>query len=222
MTSLDDAFDRILAISLPTSHQRRKHIEDNFRQAGIGNYEFLDAIDGRELPVESWRRSRFVLPDSEKRHALASGRVGCALSHSYAYCLMLSRGYDNVLICEDDVAFDERCHETVDLCMAQMPEDWDIIHFYSSRPEDHPFSRRRRRIADKVYVGFNEGASAACYAITRRCARYLLSIRFPINTSTDGIINWPTGWWTSGYNGYVVRPNLCSRVGLPSEIRARP
>ncbi len=177
------------------------------------------------MPTKSWRESQFVLPPKKSGLDLTDGQIGCALSHAFAFFLMLSRGYDNVMICEDDVVFDNNCLEMISNYMHQIPDDWDITHFHSNRSDDHPFNLDRKKLSDNNYIGYKEAAGSVCYAITRRCAHYLLSVRFPINTPADGITNWPTSPWTSGYKGYVTMPYICElSTGFPSEIgkRSRP
>ncbi len=52
--------------------------------------------------------------------------------------------------------------------MAEMPRNWDIIHFMSTRPvgSGDKLDVNRKKITEHVYLGYNEGAGAACYALS--------------------------------------------------------
>lgn len=57
-----------------------------------------------------------------------------------------------------------------------------------------------------MYQGYTESYGAVCYSITKRGASYLVDISLPLQYATDGITNWLTAYWTTGYKGYVILP----------------
>jgi hypothetical protein len=57
------------------------------------------------------------------------GAYGCLLSHLRAVREARELGAHAVLVFEDDVAFDERLRENFRTYFAQVPDDWDMLHF---------------------------------------------------------------------------------------------
>lgn len=208
---IDSLFDRVIVVSLPNS-ERREHIRRHFADSGITNYEFFDAIDGAELDLAALKRDGMLAhePIEHGGRDLVPGEVGCAWSHIKVYESALVRSLKRIMICEDDVQFCAGANEVIEGYMAEMPNDWDIIHFMSTRAVGcgHKYDVGRKKITEHVYLGYNEGAGAACYALTSRCMEFLLRHAYPINKAADGLTNWPSGWWEQcrGYRGYIVTP----------------
>jgi GR25 family glycosyltransferase involved in LPS biosynthesis len=80
LTTLDD-IKNIFYINLKVRTDRRKHVEQQLNQLGLRSYERFNAIK------------------------TTNGAVGCTLSHIKCLELAKERGYDNVLIVEDDILF---------------------------------------------------------------------------------------------------------------------
>ena len=224
---IDKFFDRTYVISLRSAVHRQAHIRRNFARAGIMRYHFFEAVKGADLDLLALKKAR-ILADKPAGHGnidLNPNEVGCAWSHIKIYESALALGFKRVLICEDDVKFRDDAGELFRQYFEEMPADWDIIHFLSTRPVgcDHPWDRLRKKVSDHVYQGYNEGAGSGCYAITRRGMKFLLRHAYPINKSADGLTSWPTGWWKQcrKYKGYVVDPQPCSSQPFRSEIGGR-
>ena len=80
LTTLDD-IKNIFYINLKVRTDRRKHVEQQLNQLGLRSYERFNAIK------------------------TTNGAVGCTLSHIKCLELAKERGYDHVLIVEDDILF---------------------------------------------------------------------------------------------------------------------
>ena len=225
---IDSLFDRVIVISLPSNLERREHIRQHFAETGITNYEFFDAINGAELDLAALKRAG-ILADKPAEHGdtdLSPGEVGCAWSHISVYESALARRLKRILVCEDDVQFCAGANEVIAGYMAEMPRNWDIIHFMSTRPvgSGDKLDVNRKKITEHVYLGYNEGAGAACYALTSRCMKFLLRHAYPINKAADGLTNWPSGWWKQcqGYRGYIVTPLPATSGQFTTQIEGRP
>ena len=217
---IDSLFDRVIVISLASNSERREHIRQHFAETGITNYEFFDAINGAELDLAALKRAG-TLADKPAEHGgtdLSPGEVGCAWSHIRVYESALARSLTRILVCEDDVQFCAGANAAIAGYMAEMPSDWDIIHFMSTRAvgSGDKCDVNRKKITEHVYLGYNEGAGSACYALTSRCMKFLLRYAYPINKAADGLTNWPSGSWQEcrDYRGYIVTP-------LPATTSAR-
>ena len=95
---------KIFVVNLKQAVDRKKHME---KQLGAMNlsYEFIEAVDGRELDDEALvERSNLGFyrqhPSWDTR---GKGIIGCALSHQNIYKKIVKRKIPRVLILEDDI-----------------------------------------------------------------------------------------------------------------------
>jgi glycosyl transferase family 25 len=219
-----DHFDHIFVLKMARSIKRRAMFFFQSSTFGLSNDEIIQAVDGRTLDLEMMRSQGILQWDTHLKRDLTAGEVGCYLSHISAWKTLLERKLKTALICEDDVVWRIDANAIVDRFMAEVPCDWDILHFHNSvrigsgQYNDHG----RKKISEYVWQGFNEGRGAACYAITARGASFLFNIAFPICSTVDGRINWLTGWWKKceGYRGYICWPFPCEVGNVQSEIDA--
>ncbi len=220
---LNSYFDRIFVLNLLRSVDRRQGIMDSFARLGIGNFEFIEAVDGKDLDVESLRQGGHVLWDDYWDRDLTPAEIGCNLSHQKAWTLGLERGYKRFLVCEDDAVFADNSHDIAQKFVTEVPGDWDILHFFSRYEigSGAGSDAGRRKITDTVYQGWDENGGAVCYALTPRGASRLLTLAYPMHNTADGVTNWLTGHWpdAQGYKGYVCFPFLVSHGFYESTIR---
>jgi len=92
---------RSFIVNLKKDTARRQHMEEMCAQVGL-NSEFIEAVDGRELPnVDDYRKK------SKNVHTLTGmltpGEVGCTLSHQKIFQKMIDEKLPLALIMEDDV-----------------------------------------------------------------------------------------------------------------------
>jgi glycosyl transferase family 25 len=221
---IKDHFDRIFVLNMKRSLGRRAIFLKQASTFGLSNIEFIQAIDGRTLDMNRMRSQGILRKDEHLQRDLTPGEVGCYLSHVKAWQTLLEYKLKDVLICEDDILWRIDANAIVDKFMAEVPGDWDIIHFHShvqvgSGNLNDP---GRKQLSKYVWQGFNEGRSLLCYALTARGVEFLLDIAFPIQSTADGRTNWLTGWWKrcKGYHGYVCWPFPCEGGKMPSEIDA--
>src|ERR1700722_18799012 len=87
-------------INLARSPDRRAHIVAELQRTGL-TYEFIDAVDGRNLDLDD---TTLVDPVLIARYSFPAGTAGCSLSHLSAYKKILADGFEHALILEDDIA----------------------------------------------------------------------------------------------------------------------
>jgi glycosyl transferase family 25 len=217
-----DYFDHIFVLNMARSIKRRAMFLFQASIFGLSNAEIIRAVDGNTLNLKKMISHGIIQRDEHKQRDLTTGEVGCYLSHVNAWRTILERKIEKALICEDDVMWRIDANTIVDHFMAEVPNDWDIIHFYSyakvgSGLRNDPGRKQRGRY---VWQGYNECGGSVCYALTARGARFLLDNAFPIKHAVDGVINWLTGWWKEceGYRGYICWPFPCEVGNVQSEI----
>ena len=101
--------DRIFIINLEKREDRKQQMINEMEKYNITNYEFFKAIQPDMSDIIEWNNKYCehvksdVLP--HKFNGYKIGCLGCLKSHLEVCKLSLSRGYNNVLILEDDTEF---------------------------------------------------------------------------------------------------------------------
>lgn len=100
-------FDKVYIINLAKHTERRKAVAAELESVGWWNYEFIDAIAGKDLPkttdmVKSGIVSK-VFKDANG--ILTKNILACAMSHRKAQQTFLDDGIATCLIIEDDAQF---------------------------------------------------------------------------------------------------------------------
>jgi len=152
--------------------------------------ERLDAVYGRTLKgfgEQPWFTQQGV---GKRAHAWA-GKAGCTLSHRNAIAAAKNRGWENVLILEDDVAFDaaiagqwEKLIETI----RNLPDNWVAIYLYGHHPV--PPIRSVQTYAEATCYELCGAFSTTAYILNGKYFNDLLSC-MPIQETI-----WP---WTARY-----------------------
>ncbi len=115
-----NVFDRIYLINLEKRKDRLdKWLNENdFIISGLTNFEIVKAIDGKELP-----ENEFWLANM--------GALGCLESHLNILKDVMEKGYQKVLIFEDDFKFDDNFEEIFKKGWDSLPSDWDMLYLYA-------------------------------------------------------------------------------------------
>ena len=93
---------KIYVVSLKSSTQRRKSIIKQFQRYNI-NFEFFDAINGKELSEEEITKYCDLKILSENPKWLNRGCIGCILSHALIYQRVIDENLKGAIILEDDM-----------------------------------------------------------------------------------------------------------------------
>lgn len=95
-------WDKIFVINLARRSDRKKQMEDFFFKTNIdkNDFEFIEAFDGTSELVQSQYEKK---KKSNNFPIITSGHFACLLSHLKAIELAKSRGYNKIMILEDDV-----------------------------------------------------------------------------------------------------------------------
>jgi len=130
--SLDSYFDKIFYINLRKDTDRDKNMRLQFDMLSIKNYERIEAVEINSLDNISPAAYRnFNI--KEARYVL--GSISCRASHLKCVHAAITRGYQRILILEDDAVF----LQNPDKLLTQNTEilnDWDMLYF-GGDPEPH-------------------------------------------------------------------------------------
>jgi len=143
-----EAFDGIIYINLAHRLDRRRQIVEELKS--------LEVQEKKIYRVEAV-------------HDLLNGHRGCAQSHQQALLLAEEKGWDNVLILEDDMLFTankQEVEEMISSFFAQVDDSWDVFFLAAN-----VFSSEK-----SPYEGFHRVLCAQCahaYAVNRHYFRKL-------------------------------------------------
>lgn len=101
------SWDKIFVINLPRRPDRKKQMEEFFESTNIGSsqYEFIEAFDGNNTDIQTLYNEK--KKSNPSNPIITPGHFACLLSHLKAIELAKSRGYNQVMILEDDVSTTE-------------------------------------------------------------------------------------------------------------------
>lgn len=91
-------------INLKKDEERRKHMKDICSKYHLSNYEFVEAVYGKDLSADEIN-TLFDLKLAYKRYGrdLILGEIGCTLSHYKCYKKLINSDEPYALILEDDI-----------------------------------------------------------------------------------------------------------------------
>ncbi|HEX6650670.1 MAG TPA: glycosyltransferase family 25 protein [Pyrinomonadaceae bacterium] len=116
MRNINEAFPHKVCINLDRRPERWAEMQAKFERCGIHGVQRFAAVDGeRAIVPPNWLDS--------------PGAYGCLRSHLDIIQQARELAWPTVLIFEDDAAFDPRIDEDFKTYFAQVPSDWDMLHF---------------------------------------------------------------------------------------------
>jgi glycosyl transferase family 25 len=187
-------------INLARSPERRAHMVDQLRSAGV-EYEFIEAIDGRELDLND---SDTVSPVSLGRGQLQSGDwggdrswsgvVGCALSHFKAYHKILADGADAALVLEDDVMLPADIRQIIAAAAVHLAgADVVLLHYGNVNVACSRGLRLSRATAVHLTgarilafpAEIADVSGAGAYLVTREACEFMTRVVLPVRVPAD-------------------------------------
>jgi glycosyl transferase family 25 len=231
-TSLNNFVDHIYIITLERDIERQENIKKCLDGA---NYSFFFGIDRKNLVMDELIANGVY--DEAKAIAhhrfdkpMNTGQIGTSWSHRLVYEDMLAKGYEKVLILEDDVS---PCKEGVELIaatLANLPPDWELVYFDTDKNLSRNFGTWIRQVgyhirsffgrmkwshsvikniyarkyADNILIaGMHDSSNA--YAITRSAATKLRTLQTPICFLAGDLLAHAST--NKMVNAYVYQPN---------------
>ncbi|OQV23556.1 Glycosyltransferase 25 family member [Hypsibius exemplaris] len=153
-------FDHIYLINLDRRPERRVRLEKSFSVLGL-EVERIQAVDGRNLDLDFLKGMGVKMldgySDPYRHRPMTMGEYGCFLSHYAIWRDVVDKGYEKVLIFEDDIRFEHFFRQrmaTIWRDIARLNLDWDLIYLGRKRlvDESEPFVRKSRAL---VHVGYS-------------------------------------------------------------------
>lgn len=118
-------FDKIFYINLDKDTDRDAKMVEQFKRYDMSNFERISGTIVEVVPdVSYWRN--FNQDKINEKYVL--GGLGCRNSHWKIMKTALERGYNKILILEDDVVFTKDPHQVLKDNMSKL-DDWDMLYF---------------------------------------------------------------------------------------------
>ena len=157
---------KIICLNLEKRTDRKDICDSIFKKFNL-NVEYFNAVDGTTLP---------------QRGKITPGHRGCCMSHKKIFEYILSNNWENVLILEDDVEFDDNLHLLFEQYYNEVPLDWQLLYFGGNHNSLTPklVSAHVHRLV-KTYT-------THCYAVKRNIIPLLLQ-EFSDNKIYDGEVD---------------------------------
>lgn len=132
-------FDHVYCINLDSRTDRWADCEKEFAKYN--------------LSVE--RVSAFTPADINFSVGVKGGEAALIMTHKKILEDAKEKGYNNILVLEDDVEFAEDINE----CLSEIPENWDVVYFGGNHYHGAP-----AKITDKIAIA-NKTLAMHCVAI---------------------------------------------------------
>lgn len=113
MKLTDLHFDAIYCVNLLSRPERKASAEKHFAKLGIP-VQFFPAVNGKEIDYKAV---------SDKH---TPGMVGCFLSHHLIYADAIEKGYNRILIFEDDLKPIPGANIFLSHALPHLPDDWQF------------------------------------------------------------------------------------------------
>ncbi|MEP6674898.1 MAG: glycosyltransferase family 25 protein [Ferruginibacter sp.] len=128
---LNDFFDKIYVITLKRSPERQQKVNKHFANV---HFEFFFGVDKMDLDMDQLVQTNVYDPVlAKKKHRnnkeMFLGQVACSLSHRELYKEILAKGYQHVLIMEDDFVPADINMNVLASVTKELPPDWELVYF---------------------------------------------------------------------------------------------
>lgn len=213
---LNKLFDKIYVITLRRSTERQEKINKHFADV---DFEYFYGIDKLQLSLKDLIQTKVYDPVVAKKlhrnsKAMYLGQVACSLSHRELYKEILAKGYEKVLIMEDDFV-----PAAVDLNILkdiyrELPDNWELVYlgYYLNETVTAKMHFKQsyyyllsalrlikwtipevRNLYPKKYTAHLEKAgfhnTTHAYAVSRSCLQKLIARQTPVVLCADTLLS---------------------------------
>ena len=171
--------DKTFVINLKHREDRRENVVNELKKAKLDNYEIFEAVQPKTIEeINNWNPN-FV---SEKPDWLRSdflkfrlGSLGCLLSHVEIMKISLERGYEQILILEDDAEFRLGEYKSFNELLTSFESqlsgiNFDMFYFGGTHEQDKLW-----RSSENIFKTKGTGTTGA-YVINSRGMKLILRL----------------------------------------------
>lgn len=166
MKFLNEIFDHIFVMTVPSFVDRIENMKSRLDNV---DYEFFYGVYGGDIDIQSYR---------DLGSKLTRGQMSCSLSHVLLYQKIVDENLNNVLILEDDCAFNENI-QNVSKCHEQLPKNFDVFYLGYDCPSLTPFSENL--YSASIHIGHTHSI-----CISNKCAAKMVELNKNLFWTADG------------------------------------
>ncbi|NKB63214.1 MAG: hypothetical protein GKR95_14210 [Gammaproteobacteria bacterium] len=160
MSKVLGVFDGALIVHAPhLVPERRESYERELRRVGVESFEIVNAVESNEELREHYN---YIRP----AHQNSVRALSVLLSIDKAIEKAQNRGFDSVLLMQDDVIFRDRFDMMWEAVVEEvLLTDWDMLFFYRwhSKPIREPYGRMRLVPIEHTLCSHCVGIKAAVF-----------------------------------------------------------
>ena len=127
MSLLNEKFDKIVCINLLERPDKKEAMEKRFKDLNI-EVEWYHPVQYSFIPKIT---KGIIASGSAHFNQNQPFEVGAALSHYHVIKQAWYEGCERIFVFEDDAKFHKDFEKKLEIYWKQLPEDWDMILFYS-------------------------------------------------------------------------------------------
>jgi hypothetical protein len=129
-TFIDEYFDMTYVINLDKRKDRWEHMEVQLKNSGINNYTRMSATVVSDKQTKDIPHHKFKMHNIQERFKkdYVKGAVGCRRSHLRCIQDAKEKGYEKILILEDDVEINPAIHSDLSSNLPSI-SDWQMLYF---------------------------------------------------------------------------------------------
>jgi len=132
-------------LTIRESTERNERVKQRFIDNNL-DVEFYYGVNGQTIGIQPIRTCFDVKPDNSYR--INPGKTSITISKMMLFQHILDKGYDEVLIYENDVTFCEDYQQSFDRSYEALPPDWRVAHVGSCCINDKPTTIINDRISE--------------------------------------------------------------------------
>jgi len=120
---MNNFIDNVYLINMDKDIDRLEKVTKECNKVDI-KFQRFSGVNPKILPEEE--KNKYITKFCQKY--CTNGMIGCGISHLKIYEDVINNNYNNVLILEDDVYFEDDFHYILKNALEELPNDYDILY----------------------------------------------------------------------------------------------
>ena len=200
MFNINNIFDQVYVINLDKRKDRLEHIKKQFSEYDI-SFRRVSAVDGHQCK------------NKPENASINDGEWGCTLSHIKVLKNARKNGYEQFLVFEDDVVFEDNFLERFENYYKQLPSKWEMFYLGANTTHD----QKIKEISRNVKRTFHSLTTHSYALKSKICGKILNTIEN--NKNKKPVDNIYTSIQKE-HNVYVFKPNIVIQMEGYSNVRS--
>ena len=202
-------FSHAYYINLDRRPDRRAHMEQQLDRFGLVATR-IPAIDGKTL---SWKAEYGIISEYWNHGAFAY-----CISYRSAIIDAIRKGYDNILIMDDDCKFQDNLWNVLDKCWKLLPDEWHMLYLAANHGAPHlgvtPVDSIPASGADECLYRLRGSMGSHAIIINKVCFYTILNYLSAPYAPLDMFF----GMYQKFFPCYITYPGLATQLSGVSDI----